>query len=152
MFRLLGVVYASELDPFDRAERPDQPVYIVLNDFGPFGRAYCEASEDRSDLETTISDLIAGQYDNPVRVIAFNADERSIRGVLEDIARKIMRRLGCAGDELPVIASRASSSAIAVRIANSPAVSLTNPETIRSARHRDRRGKKKKPLAYPIGR
>ena len=57
----------------------DQTVYIVLNDFGPLGRAYCEASEDRSDLETTISDLISGQYDNPVRVIAFNADERWAR-------------------------------------------------------------------------
>jgi hypothetical protein len=44
----------------------DQTVYLVLNDFGRLGRAYCEASEDRSDLETTISDLIAGQYDNPL--------------------------------------------------------------------------------------
>jgi hypothetical protein len=79
----------------------DQTVYIVLIDFGQLGRAYCEASEDRSDLETTISDLIAGQYDNPVLVIAFNADERWAEDVSEDIARKIMRRLGLAGDELP---------------------------------------------------
>ena len=78
-----------------------QTVYLVLNDFGPLGRAYCEASEDRSDLETTISDLISGQYDNPVRVIAFNAAERWSEDVSEDIARKIMRRFGLAGDELP---------------------------------------------------
>ena len=45
---------------------------LVLGDFGQLGRAYCEASEDRSDPETTIS----GQYDNPVRVIAFNAADR----------------------------------------------------------------------------
>jgi hypothetical protein len=77
----------------------DHTVYIVLNDFGQLGRAYCEASEDRSDLETTISDLIAGQYDNPVRVIAFNTDGRWSKDVSEDIARKIVRRLG--GDELP---------------------------------------------------
>ena len=79
----------------------DQTVYIVLNDFGQLGRAYCEASEDRSDLETTISDLISGQYDNPVRVIAFNADERWAEDVSDEIARKIMRRLGLAGDEVP---------------------------------------------------
>jgi hypothetical protein len=79
----------------------DQTVYIVLNDFGQLGRACCEASEDRSDLETTIADLICGQYDNPVRVIAFNTDERWSEDVSEDIARKIMRRLGLAGDELP---------------------------------------------------
>jgi hypothetical protein len=79
----------------------DQTVYIVLNDFGQLGRAYCEASEDRSDLETTISDLIAGQYDNPVRVVAFNTVERWSEDVSEDIAREIMRRLGLGGDELP---------------------------------------------------
>jgi hypothetical protein len=79
----------------------DQTVYLVLNDFGELGRAYCEASEDRSDLETTISDLISGQYDNPVRVVAFNTAERWSEDVSEDIAREIMRRLGLAGDELP---------------------------------------------------
>ena len=79
----------------------DQTVYLVLNDFGSLGRAYCEASEDRSDLETTISDLISGQYDNPFRVIAFNAGERSSEDVSENIAREIMRRLGLAADELP---------------------------------------------------
>jgi hypothetical protein len=79
----------------------DQTVYLVLNDFGQLGRAYCEASEDRSDLETTISDLISGQYDNPVRVVAFNPAERWSEDVSEDIAREIMRRLGLTGDELP---------------------------------------------------
>ena len=73
----------------------------MLNDFGQLGRAYCEASENRSDLENTISDLISGQYDNPVRVIAFNADERWAEDVSVDDARAIMRRLGLAGDELP---------------------------------------------------
>jgi hypothetical protein len=79
----------------------DQTVYLVLNDFGRLGRAYCEASEDRSDLETTIADLISGQYDNPVRVVAFNIGERWSEDVSEDIAREIMRRLGLAGDDLP---------------------------------------------------
>ena len=50
----------------------------MLNDFGPLGRAYCEASEDRSDPETTISDLIAGQYDNQVRAMP----RKSLRSVL----------------------------------------------------------------------
>jgi hypothetical protein len=60
-----------------------------------------DQTEDRSDPETTISDLISGQYDNPVRVIAFNAAERWSEDVPEEIAREIMRRVGLAGDELP---------------------------------------------------
>jgi hypothetical protein len=77
----------------------DPTVYLVLND--SLGRAYCEASEDRSDLETTISDLMSGQYDNPARVVAFNTAERWSKDVSEDIAREIMRRVSVAGDALP---------------------------------------------------
>ena len=65
------------------------------------GRAYCEASEDRSDLETTISDLISGQYDNPVRVIAFNADERWAEDISHEIAGN-----SCAVLVLPVTICR----------------------------------------------
>jgi hypothetical protein len=31
---------------------------------------------ERADLETTITDLLSGQYDNPVSVVAFNTAER----------------------------------------------------------------------------
>jgi hypothetical protein len=79
----------------------EQTVYLVLNDFGRYGRAYSETSEERADLETTITDLITGQYDRPVRVVAFNTAEGWSADVSEDIAREIMRRLDLAGDELP---------------------------------------------------
>jgi hypothetical protein len=79
----------------------DQTVYLVLNDFGQYGRAYCEISEDRADLETVFYDLMSGQYDNPARVVAFNTAERWAKDVSEDVAREIMRRAGLAGDELP---------------------------------------------------
>jgi hypothetical protein len=76
-------------------------VYLVLNDFGRYGRAYSETSEERADLETTITDLIAAQYDRPVRVVAFNTAEGWSADVSEDIAREVVRRLDLAGDELP---------------------------------------------------
>jgi hypothetical protein len=79
----------------------DQTVYLVLNDFGSLGRTYCETVDGRSDLESVISDLISGQYDNPVRVVAFNTAEGWSEDASEDIAREIMRRLGFAGDALP---------------------------------------------------
>jgi hypothetical protein len=79
----------------------DQTVYLVVDDFGRLGRAFRETDVERSNLESIISDLMSGQYQAPVRVIAFNVAERWANDVSEDIAREIMRRLGIAGDELP---------------------------------------------------
>ena len=79
----------------------DQTVYLVLCDFGPLGQAYCGTNPERADLETTITDLLSGQYDNPGRVVAFNTADRWAEDVSEDIAREIMRRIGIAGDDLP---------------------------------------------------
>ena len=78
----------------------DQTVYLVLCDFGPLGQAYCETNPERADLETTITDLLSGQYDNPVRVVAFNTAEGWSQDVSEDVAREIMRRVGLIGGEL----------------------------------------------------
>jgi hypothetical protein len=38
----------------------DQTAYLVLDDFGRLGRAYRETDEERTDLETVISDLMTG--------------------------------------------------------------------------------------------
>ena len=65
------------------------------------GRAYRETDPERADLETVISDLMTGQYNNPISVIAFNAAERWAEDASEDVAREIMRRLDLAGDEVP---------------------------------------------------
>ena len=76
-------------------------VYLVVDDFGRLGRAYRETDVERSDLESVISDLMSGQYSNPVRIVAFNVTQNWAEDASEDIAREIMRRLGLAGDELP---------------------------------------------------
>jgi hypothetical protein len=77
-----------------------ETTYLVLCDYGPLGQAYSETSPERADLETTITDLLSGQYDNPVGVIAFNAGEGWAANVSEDIAREIIRRVDLAGGEL----------------------------------------------------
>jgi hypothetical protein len=54
----------------------DQEVYFVLDDFGTrLGRAWRESDVEHTDLETVITDLLDGQYNNPVRVIGFNTAE-----------------------------------------------------------------------------
>jgi hypothetical protein len=50
----------------------DQNVYLVVDDFGRNGRAYREADVETTDLETVILDLLEGQHQSPVRVVAFN--------------------------------------------------------------------------------
>ena len=78
-----------------------QTFYIVLDDFGRLGRSFRETDIERSDLETIISDLMSGQFNDPIRVVAFNTTERWSDDVSEDVAREIMRRIGLGGHELP---------------------------------------------------
>jgi hypothetical protein len=68
---------------------------------GRLGRAFRETDIEQADLDTVISDLMSGQYNDPVRVVAFNTTERWSEDVSQDVAREIMRRLGLAGDVLP---------------------------------------------------
>ena len=70
----------------------DQTVYLVADDFGKLGRSWREADYELTDLETTIQDLLSGQYQNPIRVIAFNTAEGWSQDVSEDIAREVRRR------------------------------------------------------------
>jgi hypothetical protein len=70
----------------------DQNVYIVLDDFGRNGQAYRETDVEAADLETTITELLAGEFSNPVRVVAFNTAERWSEDVSGDVAHEIRRR------------------------------------------------------------
>lgn len=79
----------------------DQTVYLVLDDdFGRHGRAWRETDVERTDLETVITDLMSGQYTNPVTVVAFNLAERWASDVSEDVAVEIQLRADLAGIEL----------------------------------------------------
>ena len=53
----------------------DTDVYLVLEDLGKLGRVYLETGEAKSDRETVVRNLIAGEYRKPVRVVAFNTGE-----------------------------------------------------------------------------
>jgi hypothetical protein len=77
--------------------------YIVLDDFGKAGRAYREAVEADATLESILDDLLTGQFNNPLRVVAFNTSEGWSRDVSEDVAREVMRRV--AGRARPLAAS-----------------------------------------------
>lgn len=79
----------------------DVTVYIVEDDFGHNGRAYRETDVEQADLETTLEDLISGQFNDPIRVVAFNTSEEWSRDVSADIAQEIQRRHDIVGEPLP---------------------------------------------------
>jgi hypothetical protein len=64
----------------------DQTVYLVVDRFGGLGTVYRETEVERTDLETIITDLMSGQFNDPVRVGAFNTLEHWAQDVSKDIA------------------------------------------------------------------
>ena len=81
------------------AERPSiapggasQTVYLVADDLGEAGRTWQEADYEVSDRETVIQDMLAGEYINPIRVVAFNTTEHWSEDVSADVARELRYR------------------------------------------------------------
>jgi hypothetical protein len=71
----------------------DVTVHIVLDDFGKAGRVYRETGEEDTTLGSVVDDLLTSQFNNPVRVVAFNTSEGWSRDVSEDVAREVLRRV-----------------------------------------------------------
>ena len=67
-------------------------VYLVLEDFGRLGRAWRETDEAGTSRATLIRNLIDEQYQNPVRIVAFNTMEGWSCDVTVDIADELRRR------------------------------------------------------------
>ena len=79
----------------------DQTVYLVAEDFGKLGLTWREADYEATDLETVIQDLLSGQYNNPIRVVAFNTAERWSEDVSRDVACELRRRCELQLSNLP---------------------------------------------------
>ena len=77
-----------------------QDIYIVLDDFGSLGRAWRETDEAGANRATLVRNLLDGQYENPVRIVAFNTTEGWSRDVTVDIADELRRRF-VEYDEVP---------------------------------------------------
>jgi hypothetical protein len=78
----------------------DQTVYLVIDRFSS-GTVYRETEIERADLETIISDFMAGQFNDPVRVVAFNTLEHWADDVSKDVAQEIQLRCDIAGEPVP---------------------------------------------------
>lgn len=78
----------------------DQTAYLVVDRFQS-GSVYRETELERTDLEIIVSDFLTGQFNDPVRVIAFNTLEHWSDDVSSDIAAEIQTRCDIEGVEVP---------------------------------------------------
>ena len=67
------------------------PVHLVLCDFGRLGRAYVETEPVTTEAEV-VENILTGQYDHPLEVVAFSVSEAWARDVSEDIAGLVVER------------------------------------------------------------
>jgi hypothetical protein len=79
----------------------DQTVYLVVDSFGGLGSVYRETEIERTDLETVIADLMSGQFNDPIRVVAFNTLEHWAQDVSTDIALEIQTHCDIEGTGVP---------------------------------------------------
>src|SRR5262245_3490165 len=75
-------------------------VHFVLCDFGRAGLAYVETDPAEGDATTVVQNLLHGQYERPVRVLALDADEGWCRDVSKVIAAKVRDVAAHEGREL----------------------------------------------------
>ena len=80
----------------------DLELHFVLCDFGALGTAYVETVPTEVDRDTIIRNMMSGEYDHPLHVIAVNPAKGWARDVSEDIARALIEpRCGAANHYHP---------------------------------------------------
>jgi hypothetical protein len=78
----------------------NRDVYLVLDDFGRLGKAWRETDEAGTSRATLVRNLLDGQYEDPVRFVAFNTAQGWSRDVTVEIADELRRRF-VEFDEVP---------------------------------------------------
>jgi hypothetical protein len=75
----------------------DQTLFVVIDRRDKA----TEIRVERSDLEATIGELVAGCFNDPIRVISFNTLEHWMKDISTDVAGEIRARCDIDGIRLP---------------------------------------------------
>jgi hypothetical protein len=78
----------------------DRTTYLVIDRFRG-DTVYRETEVERTDLETAIADLMSGQFNDPIHIVAFNTLEHWSEDVSEYIAFEIQTRCDIEGTPVP---------------------------------------------------
>jgi hypothetical protein len=79
----------------------DETAFVVIDRLGRREGVEREIEVERTDIETIISELVAGQFNDPARVIAYNTLEHWSQDISEDIALEIQSRCDIEGTAVP---------------------------------------------------
>ena len=79
----------------------DKTVYLVVDRFHTGGAVDREAELEFGDLEIIIGDFLSGQFNDPVRVIAFNTLEHWAKDISAEVAAEIQTRCDIDGEPVP---------------------------------------------------
>jgi len=88
------------LMPTAVSSRADQTVYLVVDRVGSPRNVCCKTKVERADIETIIADLIAGQFNDPLRVVAISTSGHWSKDVSRALAEEIQAR--CDIEAMPV--------------------------------------------------
>jgi len=70
----------------------DRTTYLVIDACRGKGHVFRETALPSTDLEQVVSDLVEGQYVEPVGIVAFNVQEGWSRDLSVEVATEIERR------------------------------------------------------------
>ena len=84
----------SDISPSIVPERLDQDTYLVVDDFGWIGRVWRETDVESTDRDTIVGALARGEFNKPVRIVAFNTAECWSSDVTMDIAEELQSAIG----------------------------------------------------------
>jgi hypothetical protein len=100
---LFGVVVMQDANwsPIIVPYGADQTIYVVVDRLHASGAVDREAELERTDLATIIDDLMSGQFNDPVRVVAFNTLEHWTQDVSAEVAAEIQTRCDIDGEPVP---------------------------------------------------
>jgi hypothetical protein len=80
---------------------PEGTIYLVLDDFGKFGRASRESDLSRANRQSVLADLLSGQFERPLQIVAFNTAQGWARDVSAEMAREAVAHVEQSGNDIP---------------------------------------------------
>jgi len=79
----------------------DETIFVVVDRSGRRDGADREIELERPDIETILTELMSGRFNDPMRVVAFNTLEHWAKDISAEIAAEIRVRCDIEGEQIP---------------------------------------------------